>query len=93
MNPTRSANSTETRRRSATGAGTKAGAPARAGSALCASDVPHSAQNFAAAGSCAPQDRHVRASAVPHSTQNFAPGMFSVAQLAQIIRCSAPSVP
>ena len=46
--------------------------------ALCACRaVPHSWQNFAAAGSSDPQLEHGIASALPHSWQNLAAAGFS----------------
>src|SRR5690349_2525767 len=85
-----SANSTVTRRRSATGvaawlepapvvAGRGAAAPAPPARA-----VPHSLQNFAPGLLIAPQLGQPAASVAPHSLQNLAPGMFSEPQLAQI---------
>src|SRR5262245_2800570 len=77
VNPTRSAKSTVTRRRSATGAVTFGAGPF-VGSAATPRAVPHSGQNFAAASTGVSQDGHVRASALPHSLQNFAPGATAV---------------
>ena len=76
MKPTRSANRTETSRRSAAG-------PMSAGvvdAAKAPSALPHSPQNFMVGGFAAPQLGQVCASALPHSPQNFRPASFSEPQ-------------
>src|ERR671930_1114507 len=86
VKPTRSANRTETSRRSATGAIGAGGSPAGATStASRASGEPHSPQNLAPGEFATPQDGQATASGLPHSAQNFRPGSFSVAQLGQSI--------
>jgi len=67
VKPTRSMNSTETTRRSATGVG-----GAAAGSAA-ASGEPHSPQNFVSGAFRLPQLAHATARDAPHSPQNFLP--------------------
>ena len=67
-------------RRGGAGRGVRSAA---AGAAPSASAVPHSPQNFPAAGFGAPQAGHARASGVPHSMQNLRPASFSVPQAAQ----------
>src|SRR5258706_3310755 len=88
VKPTRSANSTDTRRRSAVGASTDEGASL--GAADCAATgrsvtgVPHSPQKRSPAASGDPQLAHARAIGAPHWTQNFLPAAFSVPQVPQI---------
>ena len=67
MNPTRSANRTDTSRRSAWGCGAGRG-PDSGG---VSSGVPHSPQNLTPGGFAAPQDGHDRWSGAPHSPQNL----------------------
>jgi hypothetical protein len=74
VKPTRSAKSTETSRRSATG-GAAVGTD-RVG-AGAASAVPHSPQNFTPGAFGDPQFAHATASGVPHSPQNFLPASFA----------------
>src|SRR5438477_6600213 len=80
VNPTRSANSTETSRRSdswgAAGVGTGEGAPSE-------SAVPHSPQNLALGAFAVPQLGQARTRRLPHSAQNFRPASFSVPQAEQ----------
>src|SRR6266571_1507647 len=84
VKPTRSANRTETSRRSATGVASDPLAVPGAVVAPSASDVPHSPQNFAPASFDVPQFGQSKASGDPHSRQNFLPASFSVEQLGQI---------
>ena len=84
MKPTRSANRTETSRRSAAGA-SRARAAAAPGPAWAEAGAPHSPQNFSLPARAAPHDPHESASGVPHSMQNFFPCGFSAAQLGQIM--------
>src|SRR5437867_2280140 len=92
VNPTRSANKTETNRRSAVGA-TRAGeatwdvAELDAWPVPSARAEPHSPQNFSPGSFDAPQVGHPTASAEPHSAQNFRPARFSAPQDPQIM-CS-----
>src|SRR5919109_4779205 len=86
VKPTRSANRTETSRRSATGA--VWAAPAAAGVAAgpaAASGEPHSPQNFCPGGFAAPHEEQVAASAVPHSPQNFCVAGFSAPQFEHVV--------
>lgn len=98
MNPTRSANRTDTRRRSATGspacpaavpldarAAAVTGAPAVLEFAV--SGDAHSEQNFALGGLAKPQVAQGPAKGVAHSLQNLAPARFSLPQFGQINRC------
>src|SRR5690242_5314171 len=81
VNPTRSAKSTETRRRSAAGvllAGPGAGVGP--GTDVSVSAAPHSPQNFTVGPLAAPQEGHIRASGLPHSPQNLRPASFSEPQ-------------
>src|SRR5439155_23402931 len=81
VNPTRSANSTETSRRSAAGAGAgSAGLVAWAVAPVPPpfSPEPHSPQNLAAGGLAEPQAGHARARRFPHSKQNLRPASFSL---------------
>src|SRR6266511_5260382 len=82
VNPTRSANSTDTSRRSedgGAGAGLTVAVPRPA-----PTGVPHSPQNFSLPRTGAPQAAHAWASGFPHSTQNFLPAAFSVPQFGQV---------
>src|SRR4051812_12198622 len=85
VNPTRSANSSDTMRRSETGAAPVAGAStgpaAVAGAAV--SGVPHSLQNLPPVNG-APHVGHDTMIGVPHSEQNFAPGRLTAPQAAQL---------
>ena len=74
VKPTRSAKSTETRRRSACGC---AASDPVGGDAGAQSAVPHSPQNFAAGAFGVAQLGQVTASGDPHSPQNFRPASFS----------------
>src|SRR5579872_5165837 len=76
VKPTRSAKSTDTRRRSAAAAG-------RAGAASAARGLPHSPQKRAPGSFGEPQAGQARASGAPHSPQNLRPSAFSVPQEAQ----------
>ena len=88
VNPTRSANSTVTKRRSATGASIPAGAlptatPASGRLAAAAASslrrrVPHSPQKRAWGGLLLPQVGHAAASLDPHSWQNLRPASLTV---------------
>ena len=92
VKPTRSANRTDTSRRSATG--TKAGPPGRAptrGSgptdpptSAAVNGVAHSPQNLAVGGFGVPQFGHAVTRRAAHSTQNLRPTSLSVPQFAQI---------
>jgi len=73
VNPTRSANNTETSRRSAWGDAALAGVDV----AGATSAVPHSPQNFTPGALGDPQFAHATASGVPHSPQNFLPASFA----------------
>src|SRR5207245_2797481 len=81
VNPTRSANSTETRRRSDAGAATLVSAPSRGGAPT---GVPHSSQNSAPGRSLVPHVAHWPASGAPHWKQNLPSDRFSAPQLGQI---------
>src|SRR5439155_17935831 len=76
VNPTRSANSTETSRRSAAGTWCS-GAEVAGTEAPWPNGVPHSPQNFWPGGLTAPHDGHEFESVLPHSPQNFWPGGLS----------------
>jgi len=67
-----------TRRRSAAGTGTGAGAAVRL--------APHSPQNFAPGAFALPHVVHVTRNGAPHSAQNFRPASLSVPQAEQRIR-------
>ncbi len=93
VNPTRSANSTETRRRSDTGgavtaAAIRAGAAAIPGptapAAARESDAPHSPQNLNLGSFGLPQFGQATTRAAPHSPQNLRSAGLSVPQLEQI---------
>src|SRR6185503_1084380 len=105
VKPTRSANRTLTRRRSATGldpsgldgdgltptGGSVADARAAGDAARtpACSGVAHSEQNLAVGGLTVPQVGQAEANPDPHSVQNFAPGRFSVPQTGQFMRRGA----
>src|SRR5262245_63778098 len=95
VNPTRSANSTVTRRRSATGASAGGVTPAEGGTLDDAGDPascdPHSPQNRAVGGFDVPQLGHATASRAPHSPQNLRPASLGVPQLAQFTGVTGPS--
>ncbi len=76
VKPTRSANNTDTVRRSATGEATVAGAAAIPST----SGAPHSPQNFLPGSFGVPQAGQSLARAAPHSPQNFTPAPFSAEQ-------------
>src|SRR3954471_13362425 len=89
VDPTRSANRIETRRRSATGApaipagwsdAAPVGAAAVAADADAPTGVPQFEQNLAPGIVGVPHAVHVAANAVPHSEQNLAPTRFSLPQ-------------
>src|SRR6266508_474943 len=84
VNPTRSANNTETSRRSESGSAAWARGVAPATSA-----APHSPQNFMPDVFDAPQVAHTSESGAPHSPQNFRPASFSVPQTEQITQSSS----
>src|SRR5436189_3116692 len=90
VNPTRSANRTETRRRSAVGAaaGGASGGPTTGAERAAASPSgdPHSPQNLTPGSFAAPQTGQPTASARPHSPQNFLPALFAAPQLEQVIK-------
>src|SRR6266540_665866 len=88
VNPTRSANSTETNRRSEPGSAW-GGRAADSG----ASAEPHSPQNFTPGPFDAPQVAHTIARGDPHSPQNFRPTSFSVPQTEQITQSSSRRPP
>ena len=83
MKPTRSANSTVTSRRSATGDSTLAGVANRL--SPTSSAAPQSPQNRFAGGFELPQEEQAAASALPQSPQNFFPAGFSVPQFVQTV--------
>ena len=84
VKPTRSTNSTETRRRSAAaGSRAEAGACGAATPALL-SLVPHSPQKFTPGALAVPHDGHGATRLAPHSAQNFRPSSFGVEHAAQI---------
>src|ERR1700720_264061 len=90
VNPTRSANKTDTSRRSATGAdwvaaGSGAAAADTPGLGAPASAVPHSPQNFCPRGFAVPHEEQPSASPAPHSPQNFWPDGLSAEHREQII--------
>ena len=68
VNPTRSANSTETSRRSACAWDAVVSG---VWPAVAASDAPHSPQNLAPGAFEVPHDAHARVSGAPHSPQNL----------------------
>ena len=91
VNPTRSANSTVTSRRSAIGASyateaAEAGLMTAAPGVAPTSAVPHSPQNRALGWLAAPQLAQTAASFVPHSPQNLRPASFADPQLGQFTR-------
>ena len=88
MKPTRSANRTETSRRSATAAELATGACA-AGRAVGSSGVAHSEQNFAPGRFALPQVGQDAGRGVAHSAQNLEPGRFSVPQFEQVTTLTA----
>src|SRR3990172_9955592 len=95
VKPTRSANSTETSRRSATGPGA-ASATGRATTELGLVElgtrgVPHSPQNFTFGGLGVPQLEQASANEAPHSPQNLRPSSFSVPHAEQRIDPSLPA--
>ena len=81
VKPTRSANSTETRRRSSGGGASRVRPPVAVdrgiGDAGAPAGVPHSPQNRCPGGFEAPHDGQFAASAVPQLPQNRCPGGFS----------------
>src|SRR3954447_15252921 len=83
VKPTRSANRTETRRRSATGTSVLAGF-AVVVAAAAPSCVPQSPQKRWPGGLTAPQLGHAASSEVPQLPQNRLPVGFSVPQLGQV---------
>ena len=85
MKPTRSAKSTDTRRRSATAIamGGAAAAPG-AGWAMAGSSEPQFAQKWADGRLAWPHTGQPDASRVPHWMQKFAPAWLAVPQLSQI---------
>src|SRR5215472_13662491 len=89
VNPTKSAKSTETSRRSATGAawavGSGAGTAEPGPCDDAPSTLPHSPQNFWPGGFAIPHDGQASASGAPHSPQNFWPEGLSAAHRGQII--------
>ena len=87
VNPTRSANSTDTSRRSAAGGSdVMVGATGPGPGEGSASEAPHSPQNFVPGVLGVPQAGQGRSSGLPHSPQNFRPGSFSVPQAEQVKR-------
>src|SRR6266511_3643759 len=90
VNPTRSANSSETSRRSAVAAGCRVRPPGsrtevveRPVAEFPPRAVPHSPQNLWPGGFAAPHEEQVMARAVPHSPQNFWPAGFSAPHFEQ----------
>jgi hypothetical protein len=99
VNPTRSANSTVTRRRSAAGAAAGAGGAGRAGAAgedgaeggaEPESRLPQAPQNRWPADVGVPHEGQTAICGAPHSTQNFIPAGTSAPQLPQRIAPPAP---
>ena len=80
MKPTRSANSTETSRRSAAG-----GSLGGVGASRRPSGLPHSPQKRTPASFGAPHDGHARASGEPHSPQNLRPAVLSAPHAVQAL--------
>jgi hypothetical protein len=83
VKPTRSANRTETRRRSADGVGAAAGVAIAVGWATGLRGVPHSPQNLSRGAFGVPQFGQGLAKGLPHSPQNFRSGSFSVPHCGQ----------
>ena len=79
VKPTRSANSTQTSRRSATGAAV----PAAPAGVVAVTAAPHSPQNRSPASSGAPQAEHPLASDPPQAEQNLRPSRLLTPQCAQ----------
>src|SRR6266511_2398318 len=77
VNPTRSANSTDTSRRSEVGASVTSAASAPSG-------APHWPQNRSSGSLAAPHEGQATARGLPHREQNRRPGRFSVPQLGQV---------
>ncbi len=105
MNPTRSANKTDTIRSSTTSAEVDpgGGAEAEVGAAgrkaplgarppAAAIGAPHSLQNFSVAPLANPHVGHTCATAAPHSPQNLLPGTVSARQFVQTT-CAPPLEP
>jgi hypothetical protein len=93
VKPTRSANRTDTRRRSVAGP-VPLGATAAGGASGRASALrgePHSPQNLLSGVFGAEHDGQTSASGAPHSLQNFRPRSFSVPQLGQRITDPSPA--
>src|SRR5206468_6077265 len=82
---TRSANNTDTKRRSAAGASRRCTGTAAAAPGKPASDAPHSKQNFRPGSFGVPQAGQSAANPAPHSPQNFASARFSAPQLEQTV--------
>ena len=99
VKPTRSAKSTETRRRSAIGAaaardgawGDAAAADVATVAGTAVNGVAHSPQNFVVGGFVDPQLGQTEASFDPHSPQNLRPASFSAPQLGQVTRTPSSS--
>src|SRR5436189_6387974 len=90
VKPTRSANSTETRRRSATGASTVAVAPVAAPLADASPrGAPQSPQNLFPGGFSPPHVEQLIARALPQSLQNRLPAGFSAPQFAHVTICKS----
>src|SRR3989442_8598093 len=78
VNPTRSANSTETSRRSVSGASREAAGAASWSTAVWSPiGAPHSPQNFAPTTLGDPHEGQATARRAPHSPQNLRPGSLS----------------
>ena len=92
MKPTRSANRTDTTRRSMAGAEVAeaaAGSRAIAPGLAVVSGLPHSPQNLLSGAFGEEQEPQITTSAVPHSLQNLRPASLSAPHAEQII--SAPA--
>jgi hypothetical protein len=82
VNPTRSANSTEQTRRSATGAARVAAAADGDEATAPSAGAPQALQNRCPAARLAPHAAHDTDSGVPHPPQNRLPGGFCAPQAA-----------
>src|SRR3954454_24596958 len=92
VNPTRSANRIETRRRSATGAATAGVGWGTRGAATDArgptNDVAHSPQNLTVGSFPAPHFGHTTTRGEAHSPQNLRPAVLGAPQFEQITTAS-----
>jgi hypothetical protein len=81
VKPTRSANNTDTTRRSAIGAGAAAGGARGSERVPASSRAPQLPQNLCPGGFGVAQEEHTSARALPQLPQNFCPAGFSARQL------------